>query len=61
MKTCIVATDRNGNTEVKDELLRTTGRSVADMDDDEYEAMLEARENAESMYWDTKIDEARGN
>lgn len=33
----------------------------ADMDDDEYEAMLIARENAESMYWDTKIDEARGN
>ena len=33
----------------------------ADMDDDEYEAMLEARENVESMYWDTKIDEARGN
>ena len=31
------------------------------MDDDEYEAMIEAREVAESSYWDTKIDEARGN
>ena len=33
----------------------------ADMDDDEYEKMLEAREIAESAYWDRRIDEARGN
>ena len=33
----------------------------ADMDDDEYEEMLEAREIAESAYWDRRIDEARGN
>ncbi len=31
------------------------------MDDDEYEEMLEAREVAESAYWDRRIDEARGN
>lgn len=34
------------------------------MDDDEYEAMIEAQENAEnaeSMYIDMKIDELRGN
>ena len=33
----------------------------SDMDDDEYEAMLKAREIAESAYWDRRIDEARGN
>tara|TARA_X000000368_G_scaffold234802_1_gene185479 strand:- start:1452 stop:1592 length:141 start_codon:yes stop_codon:yes gene_type:complete len=33
----------------------------ADLSDEEYEEMREAQENAESMYWDTKIDEARGN
>ena len=33
----------------------------ADLSDEEYEEMLEAREIAESMYWDQKIDEARGN
>ena len=33
----------------------------ADMDEDEYEEMLEAREIAESAYWDRRIDEARGN
>jgi len=31
------------------------------MDQEEYDAMIEAQENAESMYWDNKIDEARGN
>ena len=31
------------------------------MDQEEYDAMIEAQENAESMYWDTKIDEMRGN
>lgn len=31
------------------------------MTEDEYEQMLQQREAAESMYWDTKIDEARGN
>ena len=35
--------------------------TYADMDDDEYEEMLEAREIAESAYWDRRIDEARGN
>lgn len=25
------------------------------MDDDEYDAVIEAQENAESMYWDNKI------
>ena len=29
--------------------------------DEEYEEMLEAREIAESNYWDRRIDEARGN
>ena len=33
----------------------------ADLSDDEYEEMLEAREVAESDYWDRRIDEARGN
>ncbi len=33
----------------------------ADLSDEEYEAMLEAREIAESDYWDRRIDEARGN
>ena len=33
----------------------------ADLDDEEYQEMLQAKENAESMYWDQKIDEARGN
>ena len=33
----------------------------ADMTEEEYDAMIEAQENAESMYWDTKIDELRGN
>ncbi len=33
----------------------------SDLDDDEYEEMLEAREAAESAYWDNKIDELRGN
>jgi len=31
------------------------------LSDEEYEEMLEARENAESLYWDRRIDEARGN
>ena len=31
------------------------------IDDEEYEAMIEAAENAQSMYWDSKIDELRGN
>ena len=29
--------------------------------DDEYDQMVLAQEAAESSYWDTKIDEARGN
>ena len=33
----------------------------ADLSDEEYEEMLEAREIAESAYWDRRIDEARGN
>ena len=33
----------------------------ADLSDEEYEEMLEAREIAESNYWDRRIDEARGN
>ena len=33
----------------------------ADLSDDAYEEMLEAREIAESDYWDRRIDEARGN
>jgi hypothetical protein len=33
----------------------------ADMSEDEYDEMIEAQENAESVYWDMKIDEARGN
>ena len=33
----------------------------ADMPEEEYEAMIKAQENAESLYWDNKIDEARGN
>ena len=31
------------------------------LSDEEYEEMLEAREIAESDYWDRRIDEARGN
>ena len=33
----------------------------ADLSEEEYEAMIQAAENAESMYWDSKIDELRGN
>ena len=33
----------------------------ADMTEEEYDEMMEAREIAESSYWDRKIDEARGN
>ena len=33
----------------------------ADMTEEEYEAMIKAQDNAESLYWDNKIDEARGN
>ena len=33
----------------------------ADLSEEEYDQMIEARENAESMYVDMKIDEARGN
>tara|TARA_A100001388_G_C28391280_1_gene321624 strand:- start:316 stop:456 length:141 start_codon:yes stop_codon:yes gene_type:complete len=33
----------------------------ADMTEEEYDEMMEAREIAESLYWDRKIDEARGN
>jgi len=33
----------------------------AHLTEDEYEQMLEAREIAESAYWDRRIDEARGN
>tara|TARA_R100000808_G_scaffold2814_1_gene10632 strand:- start:15750 stop:15887 length:138 start_codon:yes stop_codon:yes gene_type:complete len=33
----------------------------ADLSEEEYEAMIQAAENAESMYWDNKIDELRGN
>ena len=33
----------------------------ADLSEEEYDQMIEARENAESMYIDRKIDEARGN
>lgn len=33
----------------------------ADMTEEEYDAMIEAAENAESMYIDMKIDELRGN
>ncbi len=33
----------------------------ADLSDEEYEAMIRAAEAAESMYWDDKIDEMRGN
>jgi|TARA_R100001530_G_C4262715_1_gene140949 hypothetical protein len=33
----------------------------ADLDDEEYEEMLQAQANAETLYWDQKIDEARGN
>ena len=33
----------------------------ADMNEEEYDEMMEAREIAESLYWDRKIDEARGN
>ena len=33
----------------------------ADLSDEEYEEMLEAREIAEANYWDRRIDEARGN
>tara|TARA_B100000131_G_scaffold210366_1_gene202224 strand:- start:479 stop:607 length:129 start_codon:yes stop_codon:yes gene_type:complete len=33
----------------------------ADLSDEEYEEMMEAREVAESMFWDRKIDELRGN
>ena len=33
----------------------------ADLSDEEYAEMLQARENAESLYWDRRIDEARGN
>ena len=33
----------------------------ADLSEEEYEQMIEAQENAESMYIDMKIDEARGN
>ena len=33
----------------------------ADLSEEEYEEMLEAREIAESAYWDRRIDEARGN
>ena len=32
-----------------------------DLCEEEYEEMLQARENAESLYWDRRIDEARGN
>ena len=32
-----------------------------DLTDEEYDEMMEAREVDESMYWDRKIDEARGN
>ena len=32
-----------------------------DLSEDEYEEMLKAREAAESSYWDSRIDEARGN
>jgi hypothetical protein len=33
----------------------------ADLSDEEYEEMLDAIEVAESAYWDSRIDEARGN
>tara|TARA_B100001013_G_scaffold305644_1_gene208492 strand:+ start:158 stop:319 length:162 start_codon:yes stop_codon:yes gene_type:complete len=33
----------------------------ADLSDKEYEEMLDAIEVAESNYWDSRIDEARGN
>lgn len=33
----------------------------ADLTEEEYEEMLEARESAESAWYDQKIDEARGN
>ena len=33
----------------------------ADLSEEEYDQMIEAQENAESMYIDMKIDEARGN
>ena len=36
-------------------------RPYADLSEDEYEEMLEARAAAESAYWDSRIDEARGN
>ena len=31
------------------------------MDEDEYDQMIEAQENAESVFIDMKIDELRGN
>ena len=33
----------------------------ADMTEEEYDAMIEAQENAESMFIDMKIDQLRGN
>ena len=36
-------------------------RRNADLSEEEYEEMLEAREAAESAYWDRRVDEARGN
>jgi hypothetical protein len=33
----------------------------ADLDDEEYEEMLNAMEIAETLYWDRLIDERRGN
>ena len=35
--------------------------TYADLSEEEYEEMLQARENAESLYRDRRIDEARGN
>ncbi len=32
-----------------------------DLTEEEYDEMIEAREIAESDYWDMKIDEGRGN
>ena len=44
-----------------DRLLEPPDDPYADLSEEEYDQMIEAQENAESMYIDMKIDEARGN
>ena len=41
--------------------LKSADDPYADLSEEEYEEMLEAREAAESAYWDRRVDEARGN